>query len=72
VGLTKNSSAIRRWVVAGTEIARMVEEFKKQAFRREATDVDHQEQLSSFQVTFFTQVNELFAAMAEIGQLVCF
>ena len=31
----------------------MVEEFKKKAFRGEATDVDHHELLSKFQVTFF-------------------
>jgi hypothetical protein len=58
-------------MVIGQEIARMVEEFEMQVFRGEATYVDPHERLSSFQVTFFTQVNELVAAMAEMGQLVC-
>jgi hypothetical protein len=43
----------------------MVEEFEKQAFRGEATDVDHHKRLSSFKVTFSTPVN--VAAMAEMG-----
>ena len=67
VGLTNNPSALRRWMIAGPEIARMVEEFEKQAFRGEATDVDHHERLPSFQVTFSAQVNELVVAMEEMG-----
>ena len=35
VGLTNNPSALRRWMVAGLETARMVEEIKKQVFLRE-------------------------------------
>ena len=67
VGLTNNPSALRRWMVAGPEIARMVEEFEKQAFHGEATDLDHHERLPSFQVTFSTQVNELVVTMEEMG-----
>ena len=67
VGLTNNPSALRRWMVAGPEIAGMVEEFEKQAFRGKATGVDHHERLPSFQVTFSTQVNELVVAMEEMG-----
>jgi hypothetical protein len=56
-------------MVAGPEIARMVEEFEKQTFRGEANDVDHHERLPSFQMTFSNQVNELVIAMTEIGNL---
>jgi hypothetical protein len=59
ISLTNNPSALRHWIVAGPETARMVKEFKKQAFCGEATDVDHHERLSSFQITLPTQVNEL-------------
>lgn len=67
VGLTNSLSALRRWVFAGPEIARMVEEFEMQTFRGDATDGDHHELLPSFQVTFSTQVNELVVAMEELG-----
>jgi hypothetical protein len=43
-------------MAAGLETAIMVEEFKKQSFRGEATDLDNHELLSSSQVTFFTVV----------------
>jgi hypothetical protein len=67
VDLTNNPSALRCWMVAGPEIARMVEEFEKQAFRGEATEVDLHEQLPSFQMTFSNQVNELVVAIVEMG-----
>ena len=67
VGLTNDPSALRRWMVSGPEISRMVEEFEKQTFRGKAVDTEHHEQSDSFQVKFSTQVNELIMAMEEMG-----
>lgn len=67
VGLTNDPNALRRWMVAGPEISRMVGEFEKHAFGGTDSGADHHERHPSFQVQFSTQVRELVNTMEDMG-----
>jgi len=43
VGLTNNPSALRRWIVAGPEVARLIEEFQDEQENR-SEDTKHHDQ----------------------------
>ena len=69
VGLTENPSALRRWMISGPEIARLVNEFEAhinvEASRQSPTQ--HHEAEASFQVSFTRDVNALMATLDEMG-----
>ena len=69
VGLTENPSALRRWMISGPEIARLVNEFEAhinvEASRQSPTQ--HHEAEASFQVSFTRDVNALVATLDEMG-----
>ena len=69
VGLTENPSALRRWMVSGPEIARVVNEFENEMKVASSNDVktDHHEENRSLQMTFFKDVKSLVAAMEGLG-----
>ncbi len=56
IELTTNASALRRWMVAGPEVSRIVTEFENCALVTEANSSDHRhhEQYASVQATFIT------------------
>ena len=65
VGLTENPAALRRWMVAGPELSRMIEEFEGSV---SSTVVHgHHEQNPGFQSTFATDVLHLVASFEELG-----
>ena len=47
VGLTKNHTALRRWMIAGPEIARLVKEFESIFEEKKPFDKRHDEQMPS-------------------------
>jgi len=65
VGLTENPAALRRWMVAGPELSRMIEEFECSV--SSAIVHGHQEQNPSFQNAFATDVHHLVASFEELG-----
>ena len=65
VGLTENPAALRRWMVAGPELSRMIEEFECSV--SSAIVHGHQEQNPSFQNAFATDVHDLVASFEELG-----
>ena len=68
VGLTNNPSALQRWMVAGPEIARVIEEFhndQNQWGRKKNTE--HHNQTPSIQATFARDVCSLVSTMEEFG-----
>jgi len=68
VGLTENPSALLRWVIAGPEIARVIEEFEASSrFTDTAEDFRHHEQVPGTQRKFISNVKELVATIAEMG-----
>ena len=65
VGLTENPSALLRWMVAGPELCRMVEEFVTDTSRKESTK--HHEQTPSAQASFANEVTSLVSTINEMG-----
>ena len=69
VGLTENESALRRWMVSGPEIARVVNEFEDDINVASSNDVKtkHHEEQRSFQVKSFKDVKALDASIEDLG-----
>ena len=59
VGLTENPSALRRWMVAGPEVARVVEEFHSDQDHR-FRSTKHHDQTPSVQAAFAKDVQYPF------------
>lgn len=68
VGLTSNPAALRRWMIAGPEIARVVQEFEATAFgpSRESCNSHHEQNLS-FQTSFLKDVDSLVSTLKDLG-----
>ena len=69
VGLTDNPSALRRWMVAGPEIARVVEEFhnEQHPWERCKANTHHHDQISSVQAAFDKDVRSLVIVIEDLG-----
>ena len=60
VGLTDDPSALRRWMIAGPEVARVISEFENLGLDwKERKDVRHYDQTASVQTLFAKQVRSL-------------
>ena len=68
VGLTENPAALRRWMIAGPEIARIIQEFE-QTSSNEVNEEKrrHHEQVPSVQASFKKDVLSLVSAIEEMG-----
>ena len=58
VGLTENPAALRRWMVSGPEMARLIGEFEVSTKKRKKTDFRHHEQTKHIDITSLTDVIE--------------
>ena len=67
IGLTENPSALRKWVIAGPEQARLIVEFERQFLRDTRVQETHHEECLSAQNTFNQQVTALVEAIKELG-----
>ena len=68
VGLTDNPSALRRWMIAGPEIARLIEEFESLEITGSGRiDTCHHDQTVSVQTMFARDVRALVAVIEELG-----
>jgi len=65
VGLTENPATLRRWMVAGPELSRMVEEFEGSFTVSE--ERDHHEQKPGVQSTFLKDVVNTVSCFEELG-----
>lgn len=63
IGLTGNPAALRRWMIAGPEIARITTEFEEQALKKPDGDDDtkyhHHDQQPAVQVAFMRRLKHL-------------
>ena len=68
VGLTDNPKALRRWMIAGPEVARVIEEFQyeHQHWGRRA-DTCHHDQTASVQASFVKDVLSLVNVFEDLG-----
>lgn len=64
VGLTENPSALRRWMIAGPEVARMVHEFERSAL---AESQKHHEQTPAIQREFHKDVSNVVSNFHAMG-----
>ena len=68
IGLTTDPVALRRWMVAGPEVARIVTEFEQYAIKaQDASKQLHHEQYLSVQCAFQKDVQSLIAVFEEFG-----
>ena len=69
VGLTENPNALRRWMLSGPEMARLVNEFEAGMAPDTGAKENskHHEEHRSFQVSFFKDVKSLAAAVEDLG-----
>lgn len=67
VGLTENEAALRRWMVAGPEVARVVKEFEVSFEAKKTTSTEHHEQTLSIQKSFSKDVTSLVNVIEEYG-----
>ena len=67
IGITENEGALCRWMVAGPEIARILNEFEDQFQRRKQIDARHHEQLPSIQKSFASDLNNTISTFTKLG-----
>ena len=68
VGLTQNPEAFRRWMVAGPEQARILQQFEENLFPEgETSDHQQHEQGAASQERFKKQVQNMFEVMQDMG-----
>lgn len=67
VGLTESTSALRRWMIAGPEVARMITEFETSNKPICGDTFLHHEQFSSVQISFAKNVKSLVREFEELG-----
>jgi hypothetical protein len=70
VSLKTLAEALRRWMVAGPEVARMTAEFEASIagmHKKVSSETRHHEQTKSNQVTFAQHVKGLVEVMEEMG-----
>ena len=65
VGLTENPAALRRWMVAGQELAQMVEEF--QEVISASGSQSHHDNKPAIQSAFAKDVVNLVSSFEELG-----
>ncbi|KAI9527353.1 hypothetical protein NQZ68_030800 [Dissostichus eleginoides] len=71
VGLTENPAALRRWMLSGPEMARVVGEFEASTEKRKKTDTRHHEQTKHAQMAFARDVKALTGAIEDMGNPCC-
>ena len=67
VGLTENPAALRRWMVSGPEMARVIGEFETSIEKRKHLDLRHHEEAKHVQKSFVRDVKNLTNTIEEMG-----
>lgn len=68
VGLTENTSALNRWMIAGSELATMVHEFQLSSTVSSADDnLKHLEQAYSYQNLFRNDLQSVINSFEDLG-----
>ena len=71
VDLTENPAALRRWMVSGPEMARVIGEFEVSTEKRKKTDTRHHEQTKHAQMAFAQDVKALTGAIEDMDNPFC-
>lgn len=65
IGLTENDSALRRWMIAGPEVSRMLSDFEHESIT--VVELNHHEQTDAIQSRFIKCVGALLDTMNHFG-----
>ncbi len=71
VGLTENPAILRRWMVSGPEMARLIGEFAACTEKRKETDNRHHEQMKHAQMGFARDVKALINVIEDMSNPFC-
>ena len=66
-GLTENPGALRRWMVAGPEVNRIVTEFENTTLSSAVNNVNHHEQSYGYQTSFLKDILSVIDSFEELG-----
>ena len=66
IGITDNPNALLRWITAGPEIARIIEEFES-TFQQQTKSTKHHDQSPSVQRQFAKHVMAMVSTFEECG-----
>ena len=67
IGIGENEAALRRWIVAGPETARLLTEYEEKHSMEKKESERHHEQIASVQKTFIAQTKNVIDVMEELG-----
>lgn len=67
VGLTESAEALRRWMISGPEIARMVHEFEGCLTEETSERKEHHEEAKNLQLSFVKDVQSLVSVIEDMG-----
>ena len=67
IGITENEAALRRWMVAGPETARLLTEYEEKHSKKKKESERHHEQIPSVQKTFLAQTKNVTDVIEELG-----
>ena len=68
VGLTENQAALRRWMIAGPEVARIIQEFEETYFKKVSEEKHHHhEQIQGVPAAFKKDVLSLVSAIEDMS-----
>ena len=67
IGLTENPAALRRWMMSGPEMARVIGEFEMSTEKKKSTDFCHHEETKHVQKAFKRDIDCLAKTIEEYG-----
>jgi hypothetical protein len=67
VGITESPAALRRWIIGGPELSRMINEYEVQLHREKHQQTKHHEQVPSIQNAFLKNVKNLVNVIEDLG-----
>ena len=68
IGVTEDPSALRRWMIAGTEVSHLVAQYESTSEAKDANEnIRYYEQTEHTRKAFFDKVQKMYAAMKDMG-----
>lgn len=67
IGITENDAALKRWMISGPEMARIIQEFQESAGLKTDEKDRHHEQALSTQKRFASNVQNVINVFNELG-----
>jgi len=68
IGVTEDPSALRRWMIAGSEVSHLVAQYESASEAKDANEnTKHHEQTEHTQKAFFDKVQKLYTVMKDMG-----